>query len=578
MGFPISPGIAVNEVDLTTSIPAVATSTGGFVGQFNWGPVNYIVPLSNEVQLVAQFGQPDNNTAQSFFTVADFLSYSSSVNVLRAQGTGMLNATGAYGNVAIEIDNPTIYFNTYYPTMLANNNFVARYPGSLGNSIGVYVFANTAAFNTIAANTLDPLYTFANYFAWAPNTTPWCTSVTAGQVTGDELHILVVDSLGQITGTANAVLEKYQGLSRLSDASDAFGGNNFYKEVIYSDSQYIYVVGTPSPNTAGWGNTSVQQLSTPGFGNDLRANVALLSNGSSGNVQAGNTITGWGFFTDPAFVQVNLLMTGASNTTVQNYVIQSVAQTRMDSVAFVSAPLSADQSATSPAQAVVAWGANVAYSSYAVADTGYYYRYDKYNDIYRWVPLNGQIAGLCARTDATNAPWWSPAGLQRGVLNNVVKLAYNPGQSDRNTLYLAGINPVVSLPGQGTLLYGDKTHLNYSSAFDHINVRRLFIDIEQQISLAARSSLFEFNDTFTRAQFVALINPYLRTVQGQRGITAFQVVCDTTNNTPNIIDQNQFVGDIYVQPARSINYILLNFVAVSTGVTFSEIVGQTGAQ
>jgi phage tail sheath protein FI len=580
MGFPISPGIATAEVDLTTSIPAVATSTGGFVGRFNWGPVNYITPISTEVQLVNTFGQPDSNTADSFFTAADFLSYSSDIQIVRAQGTGMLNATGSTvgAAAAIEVDNPTIYFSNLYSTVLASNNFIARYPGVLGNALEVVVFANTASFSAIKANTLDPLYTFANYFSWAPNTTPYCTQVTAGAVTGDELHILVLDSSGQITGTANTVLETYQGLSRLYDGQDAYGNSNYYKEVLWQKSNWVYAVGVPCSNTVGWGNTSTQQISTPAFGNDARPNAAIFVGGSTGNTQPANTISGWGLFSDPAFTQINLAMTGYSNTTVQNYVIQYIAQVRKDCVAFASAPLAADQDPTSPVNQVLAWGANVAYSSYAVLDTGYYYRYDKYNDVYRYVPLNGSIAGLCARTDSTNAPWWSPAGLQRGVLNNVVKLAYNPGQSDRNALYLAGINPVVSLPGQGTLLYGDKTHLNYSSAFDHINVRRLFIVLEQQISLAARTSLFEFNDTFTRAQFVALMNPYLRTIQGQRGITAFQVVCDTTNNTPAIINANQFVGDIYVQPARSINYILLNFVAVATGVSFSEVVGQTGAQ
>jgi len=579
MSFPVSPGISTAEVDLTTSVPSVATSIGGFVGTFNWGPVNYVTPISNEVQLAATFQDPDNTTAESFFSCADFLSYANAMQIVRAQGTGMLNATGASSNVAFEIDNPNVYFQNYYPTVQANNNYCARFPGALGNSIKVVTFANTAAFNAVKANPSDPNYVFANYFSWAPNTTPYVTQKTNGAVTGDELHIAVIDSGGLFTGTANAVLEIYQGLSRLSDAQDAYGNNNYYREVLFTDSNYIYSLGVPCANVQGWGNTTSQQVAAGvGFGNDILANTAQFSNGNNGVVTSANVVTGWGLLADPTFVQVNLLITGTSNTTVQNYVIQDVAQVRKDCVAFASAPLSADQSTggIAPVQAVAQWGSNVAYSSYAVLDTGYYYRYDKYNDLYRYVPLNGSIAGLCARTDLTNAPWWSPAGPQRGVLNNVVKLAYNPGLPDRNTLYQAGINPVVTFPSQGTMLYGDKTHLNYISAFDRINVRRLFIVVEQQISLAAQNEMFQFNDTFTRAQFVALINPYLRTVQGQRGITAFQVVCDTTNNTPAVIDADQFVGDIYIQPARSINFILLNFVAVATGVSFSEVIGQAG--
>lgn len=575
MGFPVSPGIQTNEVDLTTSIPAVATSVGGFVGTFNWGPVNYITPVSNEVQLVATFTEPDNATAESFFTAANFLSYSNNLNVVRAQGAGMLNATGSNTGVAFEIDNPDAYFNGVYNTTLAANNYVARFPGSLGDSIEVITFANGAAWTAAAGNPASPLNTFAKYFSWAPNTTPYVAQVSNGQVTGDEVHVLVVDSLGLITGQANSVLEVYQGLSRLKDALDAFGNANYFKEVIWSQSRYIYNVGVPSTIVAGWGNTVQQQIGIA-FTNEAVANVAQFANGNNGTVTSANVVQGLGLFADPTFVQVNLLMTGTSNTVVQNFAIQDVAAVRKDCVAFVSPPLAADQDVTSPVNAVLAWGANVAFNSYAVCDTGYKYQFDKYNDVFRYIPLNGDIAGLCARTDQTNAPWWSPAGLQRGVINNVVKLAYNPGQTDRDALYQAGINPVVSLPGQGTLLYGDKTHLNFDSAFSHINVRRLFIVMEQQISLAARASLFEFNDTFTRAQFVSLINPYLRTIQGQRGITAFQVVCDTTNNTPEVIDANQFVGDIYVQPARSINFILLNFVAVATGVSFNEVIGQAG--
>jgi phage tail sheath protein FI len=269
-----------------------------------------------------------------------------------------------------------------------------------------------------------------------------------------------------------------------------------------------------------------------------------------------------------------MLVTGTGNSTIATHVISNIAETRKDCVAFIS-PEKADvvDNAGSEATDVVAYRETLTSSSYTVIDSGYKYQYDKYNDVYRWIPLNGDIAGLCVRTDTERDPWFSPGGMNRGQVKNVIKLAWNPTKTERDTLYLKGVNPVVSFPGEGTVLYGDKTMLSKPSAFDRINVRRLFITLEKAISRAARFSLFEFNDQFTRAQFVALVEPYLRDVQGRRGITDFRVVCDDTNNTAEIIDRNEFVGDIYIKPARSINFIQLNFVAVRTGVSFNEVVG-----
>jgi phage tail sheath protein FI len=279
-------------------------------------------------------------------------------------------------------------------------------------------------------------------------------------------------------------------------------------------------------------------------------------------------------FKNPEEVDVSLLVTGTGNSTIATHVISNIAETRKDCVAFIS-PEKADvvDNAGSEATDVVAYRETLTSSSYTVIDSGYKYQYDKYNDVYRWIPLNGDIAGLCVRTDTERDPWFSPGGMNRGQVKNVIKLAWNPTKTERDTLYLKGVNPVVSFPGEGTVLYGDKTMLSKPSAFDRINVRRLFITLEKAISRAARFSLFEFNDQFTRAQFVALVEPYLRDVQGRRGITDFRVVCDDTNNTAEIIDRNEFVGDIYIKPARSINFIQLNFVAVRTGVSFNEVVG-----
>jgi phage tail sheath protein FI len=265
-----------------------------------------------------------------------------------------------------------------------------------------------------------------------------------------------------------------------------------------------------------------------------------------------------------------------------NYIIQNIAEVRKDVIAFVS-PQNASTGAviTGSGSTVVdlitnsstGYRKNITSSSYAFMDTGYKYQYDRYNDVYRWVPLNGDIAGLTARTDYTNDAWWSPGGFNRGQIKNVVKLAINPSQADRDLLYQNGINPVVSFPGQGTILYGDKTLLSQPSAFDRINVRRLFIILEKSISKAAKYQLFEFNDTFTRAQFKNIVEPFLRDVKGRRGITDFKVNCDESNNTAEVIDRNEFVGDIFIKPARSINFITLNFVATRSGINFSTVGG-----
>jgi phage tail sheath protein FI len=300
-----------------------------------------------------------------------------------------------------------------------------------------------------------------------------------------------------------------------------------------------------------------------------------LTGGVDTDVAEGDLELAYDYFSNKELVDISLVLTGDASANVQQYVIDNVANSRKDCVAFVSPPLSAvDSIAQTPLEGIQDWLTTLdRSSSYVVADSGHKYIYDKYNNIYRYVPLNGDVAGLCVNTDTVRDPWYSPAGFNRGAVKNVIKLAWNPSKTFRDSLYSLGVNPVVSFPGQGTVLFGDKTLQNKPSAFDRINVRRLFIVLEKAIAKAAQFSLFEFNDEFTRAQFVALITPFLRDVQGRRGITDFKVVCDTTNNTPQVIDSNQFVGDIYIKPARSVNYIQLNFVAVGTGVDFTTVVG-----
>ena len=321
---------------------------------------------------------------------------------------------------------------------------------------------------------------------------------------------------------------------------------------------------------AAWGNTAASST----FAN-LTSNVTVsLSNGADGTVATANVVTAYAYFNNADSVDISLLIAGPADATVAGSLID-MAGSRKDCVAFVSpTKASVVNNAGSEASATVTYRNTLTSSSYAVIDGNWKYQYDKYNDVYRWVPCNGDIAGLCARTDQERDPWFSPGGLNRGILKNCIKLAWNPTKTDRDTLYVAGINPVVTFQGEGTVLFGDKTMQSKPSAFDRINVRRLFIVLEKAIARAARYSLFEFNDQFTRAQFVAMVEPFLRDVQGRRGITDFRVVCDETNNTGEVIDRNEFVGDIYIKPARSINFIQLNFVAVRTGVSFDEVVGK----
>ena len=552
MAFQLSPGVNISEVDLTTVVPSVATTVGGIAGDFSWGPANTIVTISNEVQLVNRFGKPDANSANAFFVAANFLAYGSDLKVVRALGAGTLNAS-ANGTAEL-IENEDDYYQNHSAN--SSNMFYAKYPGSLGNSIKVSVVGANGYTN----------WAYRGEFDSTPATSVYASARSSAN---DELHIVVIDMTGKLTGTANNIVEKFGYVSKASDAKNPDGSSNYYKDVINNKSKYIWWGGHPNNS---FGNTTT---STASFG-DITGNVTSTLTGGFDAASSANSINfAFDRFENPDSTDVSLLMAGAtSGVTTPNHLI-SIAESRKDCLVFIS-PDREDvvdnfgDEATDVANAAV----SLTKSSYAVMDSGYKYQYDKYNDLYRWVPLNGDIAGLCVRTDNERDPWFSPAGLNRGIIKNVVKLAWNPTKAERDSIYKAGVNPVVTFPGEGTLLYGDKTLLNRPSAFDRINVRRLFIVLEKSIAKAARSSLFEFNDEFTRAAFVNIVEPYLREVQGRRGIFDYRVVCDTTNNTPEVIDQNQFVGDIYIKPARSINFIQLNFTAVRTGVEFEEIVGR----
>jgi hypothetical protein len=569
MAFQVSPGINVSEIDLTASIPSVAVSTGAIAGAFKWGPANTVTQITSETDLVSKFGAPDNGTANVFFTAASFLAYSNDLYVVRAaNASSSFNATAnsntATGNAAANthIPNEAYYLNNQYNgTAEANTGFVARYPGDRGNSLTISI---------CPANTAFSAWTYKGYFDTAPGTS---TYVSGKNGANDEMHIVIVDAGGLFTGTPNTVLETYGYVSKASDARTDDGSTNYYRDVLYNKSKYVYWANHPANTTVtNWGSEALNTT----FGNGA-VYTQRFGRGADGTINAGALNGAYDLYEDSDNIDISLILAADGHdkgvTVVNN--LTDIADSRKDCVVFISPTYEDTLIDTDPTASISDTARNALQrSSYTVHDSGWKQMYDKYNDRYRWVPLNGDIAGLCARTDRERDPWYSPAGFQRGAIKNVVKLAYNPNKTQRDTLYKAGVNPVVSLPGEGTLLFGDKTFANKPSAFDRINVRRLFIVLEKAISKAARASLFEFNDEFTRAQFVSLVEPFLRTVQGRRGIYDFRVVCDETNNTSDIIDRNEFVGDIYIKPARSINFVQLNFVAVRTGVEFNEIVGK----
>lgn len=490
--------------------------------------------------------------------------YSAAPTITFSGGGGTAAAATATvtTGTGVKINNIDSYTSSYINGAGLVGEFAAKYPGAMGNSLKVSM-ADSATYSAWA---------YKAEFVTAPGTSTYADSVGGSN---DELHIIVIDEDGVFSGIRGSILEKFAFVSKASDAKSPEGANNYYKNVVNSRSKYIWWMDHPVLNTSGtaWGSVAI--------GHTFKSTASAITRSLMGGVDDlspsdGNIMDGWDIFVDAGQYDINLLPVGKASVEVADYVINSVAEIRKDCIAFIS-PENVDTgdiiigSGSDNADALIAYRAEITSSSYAVMDSGYKYQYDKYNDIYRWLPLNGDIAGLCARTDYTNDPWFSPAGYTRGQIKNVVKLAYNPTETDRDNLYKAGINPVVTFPGQGTILFGDKTLLAKPSAFDRINVRRLFIVLEKAIATYAKYQLFELNDDFTRSQFKSVVEPYLRDVQGRRGVTDFKVRCDTTNNTPDIVDSNQFVGDIFIKPSRSINFIQLNFIAARSSVSFSEI-------
>ena len=641
MAFQVSPGVLVQERDLTRIIPAVSTSIGAVAGEFRKGPLDEIVSISSENDLVDTFGEPDSNNFEVFFSAANFLQYSNSLRVVRAAQTNLVNATTT--GCGLQIKNTTHYQDNYADGSGVVGTFAARTAGAHGNTLlvstcpsatayeeegattvndgstavgdttivvtdgtqlnvgDIISFSTTAATNdyddghqyritNISTHTLTIVqkdsgsggllttitdganvrrrWRYYDSVGTGPGTSPYVSDRSGS---GDEIHVVVVDEDGDVTGVPGQVLETFEKLSKAADAKTPQGDSNYYPDVLYAKSQHVYWM---DHNTSGtnWGSnasgTTFTAVDTP--------TLESLSGGADGSsVTTGQKKTAYEKFQDAETVDVGLIIAGSGDGThVENLI--TIAEIRKDAVVFAS-PERADVVNVSNSETqkdnVIDFFNSRSSSSYCVFDSGYKYMYDKYSDVYRFVPLNGDIAGLAARTDLVADSWFSPAGFNRGNVRGAVKLAFNPSKSQRDELYMKRINPVCTFPGQGTVLFGDKTALSSPSAFDRINVRRLFITLEKAISTASKFQLFEFNDEFTRANFRAIVEPFLREVQGRRGITDFLVVCDNTNNTGDVIDRNEFVAEIFVKPNRSINFIKLQFVATRTGVAFEEVAG-----
>jgi hypothetical protein len=577
-----SPAIVVKEVDLTGVVPNVQTSTGAIVGDFNWGPVQQATLVSNESGLVSVFGAPDSDNTVDFHSAAYFLRYSNSLQVVREVTTAAKNAYDANASAA-----PTIKNRDDFDTQLAaraadDHTFIAKYPGDLGNSLQIkYLHADSADATTkFDADTADGIV-MRNGFDAAPGTSPFATGVGA---TSDELHVMVLDQDGLITGTKGEVLETFPFVSIAKNAKNTDGSSNFVRDVINNASAYIWMAGKGDTVAFGSRNgvgATVFQDAVDGL--EMGSNRGIQSISLAGGVNSGTLTptqfaTGHDKFEDVDTIEVDMLiapgMTSAGDhVTVVNDLVATAQGIRKDCVV-VASPSRADIVGQTAQNVNAITRANLyTNSSYLFCDNNYLKVYDKYNDQYIQIPAASSTAGLMAATDAVAAPWFSPAGPRRGQYLGITALNYSPTKAERDSLYKAGVNPISNIPGQGVLLFGDKTKLARPSAFDRINVRRLFLGIERAIAIAARNVMFEFNDEFTRAEFTNIVEPFLREIQGRRGITDFRVVCDDTNNTAAVIDRNEFIANIFIKPARSINFVTLNFVAVRTGVDFEEVVG-----
>ena len=571
-----SPAVVVKEIDLTSGVPNVQSSTGAFVGNFRWGPVGERVSISDEDGLADKFGTPDASNGRNidFVSAAQFLRYSNSLQVVRETTAAAKNSVYAAGQstsgslTAATVNNKTAFDNQISSLDSDKHVFIGRFPGALGNSIRVSVWDSSDLTN----------WTYASSFDAAPGTSTYASNRSASN---DEMHVAVVDQDGLLTGTSGTILERYPFVSKATDAKNTDGTTNYVKDIINERSEYIYMVDFDSDFQAVGAGTAVD--SAENFARTTRSvtHYDLTLGVNSGTITASDYATGFDLFEDKDNVEVDFLIapgmvSTTDQTTVVNDLISIAGTTRKDCVV-VASPARDDvvnlTSAASITTNIVATADTFTNSSYLIMDGNYLKVYDKFNDQFIQIPASSSTAGIMAATDRNAAPWFSPAGSRRGTYLGITSIDYTPTKAQRDTLYKASVNPIANIPGQGILLFGDKTGLARPSAFDRINVRRLFLVLERAISRAAESVLFEFNDEFTRAEFVNIVEPVLREVKGRRGITDFKVVCDETNNTAAVIDRNEFIASIFIKPARSVNFVTLNFVAVRTGVDFEEVVG-----
>lgn len=632
----VSPGVKITEADLVSSVPSVGGSVGGTVGDFRWGPIEDPVLITNEAELVAQFGAPKAANVVDFLNVTNFLSYSGAMQVVRAANTTLAkNATAeattgsGTAGTGLLIKNDDAYTETYSDASGDVGPWAAKYAGDLGNSLKVSSCASASAWEstltgtfTVAAGsttvvgtgssantqltvgdivviggrsikvaattntsyftlasahptgataaTVDRRWEFYGSFDVAPATSP---SALAKGAVDDEIHVVVVDEDGQFTGTPGTVLEKYSLLSKGSDARGTDGGSNYYKDVINNRSKNIRWMDHDTLGT-NWGTAlKVGSAATTYTAVSKPANYSL-----AGGVDAapadGNKQTAFLLFANKESIDVSVIPVGAASAAVINTVIGDVAEVRKDVMVCFS-PRRSDvvNNSGGEVEDILAFAATITRSTYAAMDSNWKYQYDKYGDTYVYVPCNADVAGCMARTDAESAPWFSPAGYTRGRILNAVKLAWNPIEAQRDSLYKVAVNPVITQTGRGTILFGDKTFVTTTGSFSRINVRRLFIQLEKAIGGLASNLLFDQNDEATRAGFVDTVEPYLRGVQAQRGVTQFAVVCNETNNPEDIVNANGFVADIYIRPISSINFIQLNFVSVAGASAFSAIGG-----
>ena len=742
-----SPGVVIQERDLTTITTQSTANVGVIAGPFESGPVEEVVDISTERQFAEVFGKPNDYNYEYWYTAAQYLSYGGVLKAVRATSTALKNAVDA--GTAPLIKNLQEYETTYEA---ANNTWTwaAKTPGSKGNSIGIFMtdagpdqilvlpapgsgneheFVRDEAVTGATSGAAGKVFKYSLVLtvedvvgdftpgtsttigisgsneavtveAWDPANKKLEIGLPSGGVTGiiadaqtvtqgsntcdiatngierklliakdkgsidfaaadslndtnsnaaavtsvrgeyaereylpgvkwvnvaerpgtslyasnagghrDEMHIVVIDIDGKVTGTTGAVLERFIGVSKASDAKSSVGETNYYVEVMKQKSQYLFwgehetevFNATATPADGNWGLSAARQFNllrsaagstdypagrtTVGSKNNSTHYYRLINGTDYANsggvytVSNADIATSYELCEDPESQTIDYILTGPSGADdaaalAKVTSLVNIAEERRDCMVFVSprrGNLIGVSNATTQTDNLVKFFDLLPSSSYMVFDSGYKYIYDKYNDVYRYVPCNGDVAGLCLQTTEVAEPWFSPAGFQRGVLRNAIKLAYTPNKTQRDRLYSSRINPIVSFPGQGVVLFGDKTALGFASAFDRINVRRLFLTIERVISGAAKSQLFEQNDESQRSLFLNIIEPYMRDVQGRRGVTDFLVKCDSDNNPPEAVDRGEFYAEIFVKPTRTINYITLTFVATRTGVAFSEV-------